>query len=83
MRVLYFAWVRERVGVSEETVTPPAEVGTVEQLMVWLAARGGGYERAFADRARVRAAVNQVHAMRSTPVGLADEVAFFPPVTGG
>lgn len=83
MRLVYFAWVRQHVGVSQETVVPPAEVQTVGELMSWLAGRGEGHARAFADRHRIRAAVNQVHASPSTRVGGDDEVAFFPPVTGG
>lgn len=83
MRLVYFAWVRQQVGVSQETVDPPSEVQTVGDLMSWLAGRGEGYAGAFADRNRIRAAVNQVHAAPTTRVGGDDEIAFFPPVTGG
>ncbi|MDX2142107.1 MAG: molybdopterin converting factor subunit 1 [Rhodospirillaceae bacterium] len=83
MTVLYFAWVREKVGLSQETVAPPASVTTVAGLVDWLAARGGGYAEAFKDRRLVRAAVDQVHSASHATIVGAKEVAFFPPVTGG
>lgn len=83
MKVLYFAWVRERAGTSEETVTPPAGVTTVAQLADWLAARSPGHAAAFADRKRIRVAINEEQARFSDPVAPNDEIAFFPPMTGG
>ena len=83
MMLLYFAWVRQKVGRGEERIDLPADVGTVGELAAFLRGRGPGYAEAFADQARLRAAVNQTHARGDTPVGADDEVAFFPPVTGG
>lgn len=83
MKILYFAWVRQKVGRSEEAVDVPRDVGTVAALIAWLSARGGGYADAFADLKRVRAAVNQEHVDFEAAVRPGDEVAFFPPVTGG
>lgn len=83
MKLLYFAWLRQHVGVSEETVDCPAGVETVGQLVHWLSERGPGYARAFEHPARVRCAVNQAHARPDARVSDGDEVAFFPPVTGG
>lgn len=83
MKLVYFAWVREKVGLSREEIPLPAEVTTVGELIAWLRGRGGGYGEAFADKAVVRAAVNQEHAGLDAAVGADDEVAFFPPVTGG
>ena len=83
MRVLYFAWVRQKVGVAEEEVSPPPEVRDVAGLVAWLAARSPGHAAAFAQAKQVRAAVNQEFATPASPVGAGDEVAFFPPVTGG
>ena len=83
MRVLYFAWVRERVGTGEELVEPPAEVDTVATLIDWLAARSAGHADALADRDRLRAAVDQAFVPLDAPVAGAREVAIFPPVTGG
>ncbi len=83
MKLLYFAWVKTRIGLAEEEVQPPAEVATVGQLMGWLATRGPGYAAAFAEPERLRAAVNQDFAKTEAAVGAGDEVAFFPPVTGG
>lgn len=83
MKVLYFAWLRERIGSGEEEVSLPGGVATVGALMRWLAARSDGHAAAFADPAVVRAAVNQEHATPETAVRDGDEVAFFPPMTGG
>ena len=83
MRVLYFAWVRQKVGTAEEEVAPPPEVRDVAGLIAWLAARVPGHAAAFADPRQVRAAVNQDFAPPDHPVRAGDEVAFFPPVTGG
>ena len=81
--VLYFAWLRERIGASSETLTLPDGVRTVGDLVAHLAARGGGYASAFANRRTVRCAVNQEFADPVTPVRPGDEIGFFPPVTGG
>jgi molybdopterin synthase sulfur carrier subunit len=83
MRLLYFAWVRQKVGLSEETIVPPANVRTVGELAAWLGSRGPGYAEAFADVTRLRAAVNLEHVSFAAGVAPDDEVAFFPPVTGG
>jgi molybdopterin converting factor subunit 1 len=83
MKVLYFAWLRRRTGVAEETVAPPPEVATVAALLDWLAARSPGHAAALADRNVVRVAVNQDYARPETPVAPGDEIAIFPPVTGG
>ena len=83
MKILYFAWLREKAGIAEETVTLPDDVTTVAGLVEWLKGRGGGHAEAFADPAVVRVAVNQEHVALDHPVAAEDEVAFFPPVTGG
>jgi molybdopterin synthase sulfur carrier subunit len=81
--ILYFARIREAIGRSAETVSPPAEVVTIADLIGWLAARGGGYAEAFADRALVRGAIGDDFADPETPIAGAREIALFPPVTGG
>jgi molybdopterin synthase sulfur carrier subunit len=83
LTILYFAWLRERVGTSQESVTPPAGVRTVGDLIVWLTGRSAGHASAFANRRTVRCAVNQDFAEPATQLSPGDEVAFFPPVTGG
>jgi molybdopterin synthase sulfur carrier subunit len=83
MNVLYFAWLRTKTGVGRESVDPPAEVRTVGDLIDWLKDRSAGHAAAFADLSVVRAAVNQEHSPLDSPVNSDDEVAFFPPVTGG
>jgi molybdopterin synthase sulfur carrier subunit len=83
LTVLYFAWLRERTGQAEESVTPPESVTTVADLIGWLSARGPRYAAAFANPGVIRCAVNQDFAAPGTPLADGDEVAFFPPVTGG
>ncbi len=83
MKLLYFAWVRSRIGIGEEEVAPPPEVATIADLIAWLRKRGDGYEAAFADLTSIRVAVNQEFAGPETAVRAGDEVAFFPPITGG
>lgn len=83
MTLLYFAWVRQKIGHSEETIALPDGVATVGDLVGWLAKRGAGYAEAFTDPKRLRAAVNQDHVAFDARVSGDDEVAFFPPVTGG
>ncbi|MBV9784498.1 MAG: molybdopterin converting factor subunit 1 [Acidisphaera sp.] len=83
LHLLYFAWLRERVGKAEEVITLPEGVGTVGDLLAWLRGRGPGYAAALANARTVRCAVNQDFAGPETPVRAGDEVAFFPPVTGG
>lgn len=83
MQVLYFGWVRQRVGVSREEIPLPAGVESVGELIEWLKARGGGYEAAFADPAGIRAAVNHEIAGHEVTISGDDEVALFPPMTGG
>ena len=83
MTLLYFAWVRQKTGRGEEQLALPEEVKTVSDLAAFLAKRGGGFAEAFADMRRMRVAVNQGHSGFDAPLRDSDEVAFFPPVTGG
>jgi molybdopterin converting factor subunit 1 len=83
LTILYFAWLHERTGVAQEELALPDGVETVAQLIDHLSARGGGFESVFRNRKVVRCAVNQEFAPLSFPVRAGDEVAFFPPVTGG
>jgi molybdopterin synthase sulfur carrier subunit len=83
MKVKYFAWVRERVGISEETIEPPADIRTVNDLMVWLAQRGEAHAHAFETPRVIRAAIDHAHVKSETMIAGAREIAFFPPMTGG
>lgn len=83
MKLRYFAWVRERIGVMEEEISPPDDVATVGDLVEWLRHRGPEYEHALAEPTAIRVAVDQVHAERGVPIAGAREVALFPPMTGG
>lgn len=83
MKLLYFAWLRERIGLAEEEVTPPPNVTDVTSLIAWLRGRGPGYALALAKPEAIRVAVNQQYRKGGAPVRAGDEVALFPPVTGG
>jgi molybdopterin synthase sulfur carrier subunit len=83
MRVKYFAWVRERVGLAEEQLEPPAGVRTVGELIAWLSERGESYAHAFEKPKVIRAAIDHVHVRPDAQIAGASEIAFFPPMTGG
>ena len=83
MKLLYFAWLRAHIGCAEEETDLPPGVEDVAGLLNWLRGRGGGYAEALRDLSIVRVAVNQNYVGLGHPVREGDEVAIFPPVTGG
>jgi sulfur-carrier protein len=83
IKLVYFAWVRERVGKPEETVTPPADVQTVGDIIAWLVTRGEEYAYAFENGPLIRAAIDKAHVKHDARIAGAREIAFFPPMTGG
>jgi molybdopterin synthase sulfur carrier subunit len=83
VKLLYFAWVRERVGKPEEEIEVPAGVTTVGDLMAWLSRRGEDYAHAFENPKVIRAAIDHAHVKAETAIAGAREIAFFPPMTGG
>lgn len=83
MKILYFAGLRERIGLAEEEVSPPEDVHTLGDLMRWIATSSPRHEAAFANTRGIRGAVDQETALPETPLGKAREIAFFPPFTGG
>ena len=83
VKIRYFAWVRERVGKTDEEFDLPAGITTVAELMRWLADRGEEYSHAFENPRVIRAAIDRVHVRPETEIGAAREIAFFPPMTGG
>ena len=83
MKILYFASIREKIGHGEDDASLPPGVANVADLVAWLQTRGDNYARALGDLRGVRVAVNQEHVKFDHPVGNDDEVALFPPVTGG
>jgi sulfur-carrier protein len=80
---VYFAWVREMIGVDSEQLALPAEATSVAALLDWLATRSPGHAAALADRSRIRVAVDQQFALPDANIAGATEIAIFPPVTGG
>ena len=83
MKILYFAWIRSKVGLSGETVDLPDDVSTVRDLLDWLRQRSPQHTEALQDTSVVRVAVNEEYASLDAPVATGDEIALFPPVTGG
>jgi molybdopterin synthase sulfur carrier subunit len=83
VKLLYFAWLKQKIGIGAEEVTLPDEVNDVAGVVAWLKTRGDNYATALKDDAIVRVAVNQTYAKPDTTVSNGDEVALFPPVTGG
>ena len=83
MKASYFAWVRERIGKTDEEIDPPVEVTTVGDLMAWLSRKDEGYAHAFENPATIRAALDHLHVRHDAALKGAREVAFFPPMTGG
>lgn len=83
MKILYFAWIRAKVGISEETVSLPDDIRKVGELLDWLESRGANFAAALKERSVVKVAVNQEYVGADHPLQPGDEVALFPPVTGG
>jgi sulfur-carrier protein len=83
VKLLYFAWVRERVGKAEEDIELPAGVATVGDLVAWLTRRGEGYAYAFENPKVIRAAIDRNHVRADARIDGAQVIAFFPPMTGG
>jgi molybdopterin synthase sulfur carrier subunit len=83
MRLVYFSWIRERIGKDSEDVDLPAEVSTVRELLDWLKTRGEEYEHALEHRDIIRVALDMEHVQHSEKLGTPYEVALFPPMTGG
>ncbi len=81
--ILYFAWVRERIGTGTETLSPPSQIATVTALLDWLALRSPGHAAALADRAAIRVAIDQDFVAMDAAIAGGREIAIFPPVTGG
>jgi molybdopterin synthase sulfur carrier subunit len=83
VKLVYFSWVRERIGIAEEHAEPPAGTETVADLIAWLKGRGEGYAYAFENERVVRTALDQRHVKPDAALAGAREAAFFPPMTGG
>jgi sulfur-carrier protein len=83
MKLLYFAWLRQKIGTAEETLDPPSTVATVAELIEWLKTRGPGYAEALKNPKLVRVAVNREYVPPDFELKPDDEVGLFPPVTGG
>ena len=83
MKLVYFAWIRVKMGVSGEDVDPPKNIKDIKGLIDWIKQRNPISSEAFSDINNIRIAVNQEYVDIDHPVHAGDEIAFFPPVTGG
>lgn len=83
MKLVYFAWVRERIGKEAETVAPPADIGTVADLLQWLKERGDNYAAALEHPDIIRVAIDHEHVTHEARLPQDGEIALFPPMTGG
>lgn len=83
MKILYFAWLRERLNRGEEEVSPPDSVKTIADLLDWLSTQDEALELALEKRALIKAAIDEEIVDHDTPINDAKVVALFPPMTGG
>jgi len=83
VKLVYFSWLRERIGLNEEFLELPSTLATIDDLLDWLASRGESYAHALENKEVVRVALDQKHQHHSTELGDAREIALFPPMTGG
>ncbi|MEL6946919.1 MAG: molybdopterin converting factor subunit 1 [Pseudomonadota bacterium] len=83
VKLVYFSWVRERIGVAEETVSLPSSVQTVADLLAWLKTQSDNHAAALEFPDIIRVALDQTHVENAAPIGHAREIALFPPMTGG
>lgn len=83
VNLVYFSWVRERIGKGEETLELPADVVTIADLLAYLKTLGAEYEAALEHENVIRAAIDREHVTHGEPVAGAREIALFPPMTGG
>lgn len=83
MKIIYFAWLKDKLGCAEEEIVLPADVSNVGQLIHWLSMRGPKYEDAFEFIEVIKVVVNQTYVVNESPVKDDDEVIFIPPIAGG
>ena len=83
MVIKYFSWIREHVGKSEENFDLPSDVTTINELINYLNGLNDQYKHAFAKRSLIKIAINKTYCPIESKINNNDEVAFFPPVTGG
>ncbi len=83
MKILYFSWIKDKVGINEEVLEIDEEINTVQKLIIYLKLKGKNYALAFEDLETIKFSVNMKNAKLSDSIKSDDEVAFFPPMTGG
>ena len=83
VKLVYFAWVRERIGLAEERIALPATVRSVADLLEWLPSRGENYAQALQHAEAIRVAVDHEHVDHAQSLDRPREIALFPPMTGG
>ncbi|MBL6850556.1 MAG: molybdopterin converting factor subunit 1 [Candidatus Puniceispirillales bacterium] len=83
MQIKYFSWIKEHIGKSEEEINLPHNVSTIEELMFYLENLNDKYKRAFEKKDLIKIAINKSYSSIDDKINNTDEIAFFPPVTGG
>jgi molybdopterin synthase sulfur carrier subunit len=83
LKILYFASLRESIGVAEEHLQPSADVHNIKELITWLSKQSKAHASAFKNHAQIHVALDQTHSSHETSIKGVKEIAFFPPVTGG
>ena len=83
MQIKYFSWIKEHIGKSEEEINLPHNVSTIEELMFYLENLNDKYKRAFQKKDLIKIAINKSYSSIDAKINNTDEIAFFPPVTGG
>ena len=83
MKIIYFSWLKETLGTSEENVMPPASIKNIDNLIKWLSAKSIKHRKVFLKSKNIRCAINRQIVNKSSKIRNKDEIAFFPPFTGG
>ena len=83
MKILYFSWLKEKIGLNSQEIIKPENVETVGDLIAFLKEKSENHKNAFSDLNSIKVAVNQEFADLEKKIKEKDEIAFFPPVTGG
>ena len=83
MKIIYFSWLKETLGTSEENVRPPASIKNIDNLIKWLSAKSIKHRKVFLKSKNIRCAINRQIVNKSCKIKNKDEIAFFPPFTGG
>ena len=83
MNILYFSWIKDKLGKTKENITIDENIGSVAELITFLKSKDETYKEVFKDISSIRVSINMETANMEDPISINDEIAFFPPMTGG